>query len=207
MKQKLSRLPAAFVLLVLGLWAGIATASAISVNPPTFTTLIEGSDSIVQGTVIDRESRWVTNQAGYRVIKTYLTVRVNESAKGDVGEKIVLEFLGGSVGDETMKVGGMPTFNKGDRGWFFVRGNGRYLCPLAFAHHGAYLLEKNPDDGTDRIVTLSGAPLGSTAEIGDEAHVAASIKPLLNRALTSDAFRQAISREMLAIKTREAQPR
>ncbi len=196
------RLPAALVFLVLGLMAGISTASAISVNPPTFTTLIEGSDDIVQGTVIDRECRWVTNQAGYQVIKTYLTVHVNESVKGNTANTVTLVFLGGTVGEQTMEIGGMPTFNKGDRGWFFIRGNGRYLCPLAFAHHGAYLLQKNPRDASDRIVKLSGRPLTGIADIGQE-HVTSAVN--LDQALTSAGFSQAISREMIAIKNREAQ--
>lgn len=196
------RLPAALVFLVLGLMAGISNASAISVNPPTFTTLIEGSDDIVQGTVIDRECRWVTNQAGYQVIKTYLTVHVNESVKGSTANTVTLVFLGGTVGEQTMEIGGMPTFSKGDRGWFFIRGNGRYLCPLAFAHHGAYLLQKNPNDGSDRIIKLNGQPLTRTTDIG-RSHASSAAN--VTQALTSADFGQAISREMIAIKNREAE--
>lgn len=202
MKHKLMRLPTALLLVALALGGSLSTAHAISVTPPTFTTLIEGSDRIVQGTVTDQESRWVTNNAGHRVIKTYLTIRVRETVKGGETDSLVLEFLGGSVGDHSMQIGGMPRFLKGDRGWFFVRGNGRYLCPLAYAHHGAYLLQTDPVDGTDRIVKLDGQPLAAASEIGDHTG-----DPTANRrlaaALSSADFGHAITREIAAIQSRQ----
>ncbi len=202
MKSILKRLPAALFLLSVGLLASAPTVHAISVLPPSFEGLVEKSDTIVQGTVVDRESRWVTNAAGNRVIKTYYTVRVTETAKGIAAHQVTLEFLGGTVGDETLEVGGMPTFRKGERAWFFIKSNGRVFCPLAYAHHGAYLVRTDPVDGSQRLVRLNGSPLASVDAIKPET-TGAQRRVELHQALTSQAFSSAISRELLRQQNRQ----
>ncbi len=204
MKIKTLRLPAALLVLGVGLLCPVSPARAISVIPPTFSTLVENSDLILQGTVIDRESRWTVNQAGNRVIKTYFTVRVRETVKGAPVETITLEFFGGTVGDRTMSIAGMPTFVKGQRAWFFVRRNGRVFCPLAYVHHGAYLVQADAASGSERVLRLNGVPLRSVTEIGSDTPPSPPAATAdLGSALTSDAFSTAISREVLALQSRQ----
>jgi hypothetical protein len=204
MKLNTMRLPAAAFLVVL-----LATAPAlraISVIPPTFTDLVGNSDAIFSGKVIDQHAEWVVNQAGYRVIKTFVTVRLDEVAKGEVQEKVTLAFFGGTAGGHTMEIGGMPRFRKGQRAWFFVKDNGRVLCPLAYAQHGAYLLVAAPDGSGDRVLRLNGAPLASTEAVGAAEHDHPHQSQILS-AMRGDRFGAAISRELLQIETRQANQR
>lgn len=146
--------------------------------------------------VTDVHSRWVVNSAGHRVIKTFVTVRVDDQMKGATESTKVLEFLGGTVGHQTMEVGGMPRFTKGQRAWFFIRDNGATLCPLIYAHHGAYLLKRDPISPSDRLYRLNGAPLTSIDAIGQSDDHASTAAVVSGPAMSSADFGQAISREL-----------
>ena len=101
--------------------------SAISVDTPTFTDLVERSEEIVQATVADIQSKWVTSAKGDRVIKTFVRLRIKETAKGPSRDEVTLTFFGGTLDGKTMVIAGMPQFRKGQRGWFFIKGNGCLL--------------------------------------------------------------------------------
>jgi hypothetical protein len=77
----------------------------------------------------------------------------------------VLEFLGGRVGDEEMRVEGMPKFKVGEENILFVRDNGRSICPLYGMMHGRYAIDKTPADGRKRVMRSDGMPLRDTAQI------------------------------------------
>ncbi|MCF3652118.1 hypothetical protein [Synoicihabitans lomoniglobus] len=208
MKKTLTRLPAAFFTFWLTLGALAAPLRAISVVPPTLTTLVGQSEEIVRASVAEVESRWVESRSGKQIIKTFVRLRIKETAKGPANEELTLSFFGGTVDGYTMAIAGMPTFRKGQQGWFFVKGNNRVICPLNFAHHGAYLLQAGPTAGSTQVMRLNGAPLRSTADIGDETddHAAAS-SSFAATAMTSDAFRAAITQELNRLgTTREVQP-
>jgi hypothetical protein len=85
------------------------TAFATTVIPPTFDELVANSREIFVGRVVSRESQWVESRDG-RMIVTLVTFVVETSIKGGLQTQTSLEFLGGTVNDQTMTVAGMPQF-------------------------------------------------------------------------------------------------
>lgn len=165
MQLLLPRLPAALLALGLAL-VSMTPALALSVRPPSFSELVAKADTILDGTVTAVESRWVTNAAGHRLIKTFVTVKARDVAKGEAAPEQTLVFLGGTVGRDTMAVGGMPSLHKGDRAWLFVEGNGHTVCPLLGAAHGAFPIRRDPATGQTRVARFDRRPLMSLQAIG-----------------------------------------
>lgn len=139
--------------------------SALSVLPPTFPDLVAESDTIVQAETLDVSSRWTTNAGGHRVIKTYVTVRVDRTLKGAASPELTLEFLGGRVGEDALIIPGLPTFAVGERDFLFLAQNGASFCPLLAARHGRYPVRFTPSTGQALVLRANGMPLRSLAEV------------------------------------------
>lgn len=144
---------------------GVSVASSTTVIPPTFDALVSGANTIFVGEVMDERAVWVSTPQG-RAIKTYVTFRVEDVWKGAAGAVTQLEFLGGTIGETTMEVVGMPTFRLGQRSVLFVAST-RAISPLVGFMHGRMRVERDYA-GVDRVRTYDGRSLGSTAEIGPQ---------------------------------------
>lgn len=188
--MKFRSLAAALALATLSL-AGLARAT--SVIPPTFPELVAEAESIVQGTVTAVESRLTTAPNGRPVIMTFVTVTVADSVKGTAtaGSSLTLQFLGGTVGKQTLAVTGMPTFKVGDREFLFVQGNGKNYCPLVALYHGRYRVLTDAATQRDYIARDNGVPLTALAEVGfpltDRSLLAATHTPAAALSLASFA--------------------
>jgi hypothetical protein len=125
---------------------------------------VSGAHTIFVGEVMDVRAMWTSTPQG-RAIKTYVTFRVEDVWKGAVGAVTRLEFLGGSIGDMTMEVVGMPTFHEGQRSVLFVSPEARAVSPLVGFWHGRIRVEKDPN-GVDRVRTHDGRSLGHPSEVG-----------------------------------------
>jgi hypothetical protein len=77
---------------------------------------------------------------------------------------LVLEMLGGHVGDEEMIIEGMPRFQVGQEDILFIRGNGRQFYPLTAAMHGRYPILREKD-GSAHVARSNQMPLHATAEV------------------------------------------
>ena len=144
------------------LMAGVARST--TVIPPTFESLVSNANTIFVGEVMDVRAEWMATPQG-RAIKTYVTFRVDDVWKGAVGTVTQLEFLGGTIGETTMAVVGMPVFREGQRGVLFVTGAARSVSPLVGFYHGRMRVEKDPN-GVDRVRTYDGRSLGQPSEVG-----------------------------------------
>jgi hypothetical protein len=154
-----------------------SVASSTTVIPPTFDSLIAGANTIFVGEVMDVRAEWQSTPQG-RAIRTHVTFRVEDVWKGSAGAVTQLEFLGGTIGEITMKVVGMPTFHEGQRSVLFVSAQVRSASPLVGFWHGRMRVEKDPS-GVDRVRTYDGRSLGSTAEVGAErANHMVSVTPM-----------------------------
>ncbi len=151
--------------LVLVALIAIPWAQATSVVPPSFPELVAEAEAIYLGTVTSSEARRVTQPDGHNVIKTFVTFAVNRVLKGATQSAVVLEFLGGTVGEESLEVTGMPTFAVGQREFVFVQKNGTQLCPLVGMMHGRYRVLRDLDGARDYVARDNGAPLTDTAEV------------------------------------------
>jgi hypothetical protein len=157
------------------LMAGVAGST--TVIPPTFETLVSSANTIFVGEAIDVRSEWITTRQG-RAIVTRVTFKVEDVWKGAAGSVTQLEFMGGTVGEMTMEVVGMPEFHHGQRSVLFVSGQAKSVSPLVGFFHGRMRVEKDPY-GVDRVRTYDGRSLGNPTEVGaNKANYMTSVTPM-----------------------------
>ena len=157
------------------LMAGVARST--TVIPPTFETLVSSANTIFVGEVMDVRAEWVSTRQG-RAIITRVTFKVEDVWKGAAGGVTQLEFLGGTIGETTMEVVGMPTFHEGQRSVLFVSSQVKSVSPLVGFWHGRMRVEKD-SYGVDRVRTYDGRSLGNPSEIGaNRPSYMASVTPM-----------------------------
>jgi hypothetical protein len=181
------------------LWCAILAIQAThatSVVAPTFAELVAEAETILRGQVTGIEARWVATPQG-RVIKTFVTFVVLKRIKGTATGALTLEFLGGEIGDEGMRVEGMPRFAVGDVEILFVAGNGARVCPLIGMMHGRYRVLTDPLSARDYVARNDRVPLVSELDVHlPQAEVATSRPNQLRAALTPEIFEARIAAEL-----------
>jgi hypothetical protein len=193
------RIPSLFLFLLALVPAGHAT----SVIPPSFAELVGEADAIYRGRVTAVQARRVeAPDVEGGVIKTFVTFAVERVLKGPDQTEVTLEFLGGTVGEETMTVSGMPKFNLGAREIVFVQKNGVQFCPLVALMHGRYRVLRDEATAREHIARDNGLPLNNVAEVELPITTlpgpvrAASAASASTRALTPEAFEASITSEV-----------
>lgn len=186
------------------LFAAFASwAQATSVVPPNFSELVTEADAIYRGRVSEVQARRVARVDGGSVIKTFVTLTIDRALKGPEQRTVTLEFLGGTISDESMEVSGMPTFTVGDRGVVFVQKNGQQFCPLVRMGHGTYAITRDEATGEEYMARQNGVPLTDVSEVeiplGDRPQVAASRNTA--GALSPAAFEARIASEVHRAET------
>jgi hypothetical protein len=194
----LGRLAASVALLAL---PGIL--SALSVIAPDFNDLVDEADSIFQGDVLSVHSEW-SGAGADRHIETYVQFRVIRVFKGSAPNPQTLQIFGGTVGDQSMKISGLPQFQVGASELLFVKGNGTDLCPLVGVFHGRFHVTKDLTTGVERIALHDGRPLTVVTQIGQSAEtpapVAARVEPAAS-GMTIAEFGQRIQARLAATAT------
>ena len=201
--EALRRRFAAWCLALLGwVFAGSIPALATTVEPPEFSALVARAGSVFRGEVTGLRSELV-ERGGDRAIFTYVTFRVTELIRGKpLPTEVTLEFLGGTVGDLTLEVAGMPRFERGAQEIVFVERAGPQICPLVAMAYGRYRVLRDAA-GAEQVARDNGAPLMSTADVSlpltAPAIVALNARrnPAGARPLTPADFSQAIRAEAL----------
>ena len=153
-----------FPALLLFLFAAVL-ARATSVEPPEFPALVSLADAIYRGRVTAVESRRLDQPGNRPLIRTYVTFAVERTLKGAERPAVVLDFLGGTVGDLTLEVSDMPVFTIGDHNIVFVQGNGRQFCPLVAVMHGRYRIEHDATANRDIITRENHLPLNRAQDV------------------------------------------
>ena len=82
-----------------------------------------------------------------RHIATRVTFRVDETYKGEAAAQQTLEFFGGTVGDTTQSIPGVPQFEVGQSTVLFVVGNGLQFCPPGRRLPGTFSPRQGPGNG------------------------------------------------------------
>jgi hypothetical protein len=193
--------PLRFALLVAAL---VPALSATSVVPPSFPELVAEADAIYAGRVTTVEARKLTAPDGSPLIKTFVTFAVERVLKGTARESVTLELLGGRVGDEQLRVSGMPIFAVGDRDFVFVQRNGVQYCPLVALGHGRYRVLRDQASGRDYVARDNRRPLAATSDVelplhGLPAGVAPARAAAPAAALSPDAFAAEIAAEVARV--------
>src|SRR2546423_15073441 len=162
-----------------------SSALATTVIPPSFDELVSRAELIFQGSVTDVRSEW-TGEGAQRHIMSYVTLKVEDTIKGNPGASVTLRMLGGTVGAETMEVADAPKFKVGDRDILFVENNGTQFIPLVGIMHGRFRVKKD-EAGRDAVFTNEGSPLSDVTQLGkNEAEASAG------RAISAQNLKQAI---------------
>lgn len=191
------------ILFLVAIVAGAPAVRATTVVPPTFSELVAEAQTIARAKVTARECRWAFSPQG-RVIKTYVTFTVLKTLKGEARETLTLEFLGGELDGEGMRVEGMPQFAPGDIEIVFVTGNTLRFCPLVAMGHGRYRVLTDPATARRYVARDDRAPLTSEREVqlpqGESATISSAEK--MSAALSPEAFEEKISAEVSRVSTR-----
>jgi hypothetical protein len=140
-------------------------AGSTTVIPPTFDALVSGASTVFVGEVMDQRAYWVNTSRG-RAIRTQVVFRVEDVWKGSAGVVTQLDFLGGTIGETTMEVVGMPAFRTGQRNVLFVAAQ-RGVSPLVGFMHGRMRVERD-FYGVDRVRTNEGRSLGGISQVGPQ---------------------------------------
>src|SRR5262245_11002556 len=104
--------------------------------PMSFDALVGDAASIVRGEVVDVRSEW-RQRRGETIIVTVVRIKVERVLKGSAPAFETLELLGGTIGDTTMAVPGMPQFAVGDRDLLCLE-RASALLPVMGASQGRF---------------------------------------------------------------------
>lgn len=153
---------AAFALLAVA-----SLARATTVIAPDFDRMVGSSDYIVRAVVKSVTSQWRDNpdQPGQRYIGTLVELDVKEVIKGAPPSPLVLDLVGGRIGDRELTIGGAPKFTVGQESILFVQGNGRQIIPLVGMSHGYYPVRRDKRTGQDQVMRSSGQLIYSEKEL------------------------------------------
>ena len=124
---------------------------ALTVLPASFEEMVNGSQLIVHGRVVDVRSQ-VTD--GRRSIESLITVAVIESFKGSTGREVIFRMPNGEVGRYRHVVVGVPEFEPGQEVVLFLAGQPPAL-PLPFGLSQGVFRVTQSGDGRPVVASLS----------------------------------------------------
>ena len=163
-------------------------ARPTSILAPTFDELVARADEVALARVVARRSAWVVSRSG-RAIVTDVTFAIERTLKGAAYAQRTLEFLGGTIGDDTLSIDGMPEFWVDDRDVLFVHDAGRPASPLVGFSYGRFRVVRDGAFGSQTVRTHDGRPLSTLADVGNPAPPALVRPP---RVVSLDEFLTAI---------------
>lgn len=115
---------------------------------PGLSELVENSDTIVAGEVLDMRSAWTADR---REIFTTVTLRAERGFKGNARNLVRFRIPGGTVGDTRMMATHSAQFMVGERALVFLSGESGRLPRVTSGEAGKRHL-RTGEDGTDRIL-------------------------------------------------------
>jgi hypothetical protein len=180
--------------LVVALVSVPLVAGATSVESVTFEELVRSAQQIFVGQVVAVESFRADIGRGPR-IRTRVTFSIDDAIRG---KRVVsvLEFLGGTVGELTQEVAGMPHFVVGEQYVVFAREGDRWVNPVVGFTQGLLRVSRGARDGMARVLTADGAPLASASALGRPGNrVSASIILPITLSTFVSQIREEIARQ------------
>ena len=145
---------------------------------PSLDELVERSDTVVAGEVLDLRSAWTADR---REIFTTVTVRPGRRFKGGGQRLIRFRIPGGTVGDTRLTVTHSPVFSVGERALVFLAGEGGRLPRVVGGEAGKRHL-RTGEDGEEVILpgfALSGPGAGGLTELRTLDDLAGALPRLL----------------------------
>lgn len=128
---------------------------------PSLEELVEWSDTIVAGEILEMRSAWTADR---REIFTTVTLRPDRRFKGSERSLIRFRIPGGTVGDTRLMVTHSPVFAVGEQALVFLAGASGRLPSVVAGEAGKRHIQVG-EDGEEAILpgfTLSGVGAGGT---------------------------------------------
>lgn len=146
-----------------------AALQATTQVPAEFGDMVQGSQLIVHGRVVDVRGQQTSDR---RSIETIVTLTVTDALKGQPGDTVTFRMPGGEVGRYRRVVVGVPRFTAGDDVIVFLRGASPAM-PMVFGlHQGLFRVTRTADG---RAVVARGLlPLEAFAR---EVRARAAVRP------------------------------
>jgi predicted metalloprotease len=99
------------------------SAFGSKIKDVNLSSMVEQSDVIVKCRVLEKQSQWVGDYRGKHIYTTVI-LDSNVPIKGELAnKKLVLEVVGGTVGDITEVVSDSPMFQVNEEAMLFLKGN------------------------------------------------------------------------------------
>jgi len=165
---------------------------ATTVVAPTFEALVAQADAIVESEVVDTTSRIALQRDGAPIV-TDVYFRVEKVLKGAPASTLILQFLGGQVGDLGFRVEGVPSFSKGDRDVLFAITAAPQVSPIVGMMHGRVRITADAATQRDIVRAFDGTPLRDLRVLGSTANQGV---PSGRPAMTLAAFESAVIGEV-----------
>lgn len=164
-------------------------ASATMVDAPDIDSLISQSDYIVRAVVQAATPEW-REYAGQRYISTKVVLQIREVIKGAPPSPLVLNLIGGRIGEDELVMEGLPRFHVGDEQILFVHGEQRKMFPLVALMHGVYPIIREARSGEHYVLRSNGQALSRAEDVSQPMIAPAAGKPTDSpaRSLTAAGF-------------------
>jgi hypothetical protein len=136
--------------------------------PVEFGEMVQGSQLVVYGRVVDVRSQQTDDR---RSIETIVTVAVAQALKGQPGETVAFRLPGGEVGRYRRVIIGAPRFTSGDDVIVFLRGAAPALPTVFGLNQGLYRVARTSDGRAVVAPAILAAPATGSERVvrGDPA--------------------------------------
>ncbi len=169
------------LLIFVGIFCLFYSINATTFAPTTLEKFVNTSTIVVIAKVEKVKSRWDDHHAK---IYTYTTVSVLETIKGkEVPDSIILQELGGKVGNEALVVEGAAQFNEGEEVLLFlIYHRDRYWLHSMAMGKFNIVKEKNSKIAVNHSITKDLIKLETTKiESHSEKHPEYDLKQFVSR--------------------------
>ena len=110
--------------------------------PVEFGEMVQGSQLVIHGRVVDVRGQQTSDR---RSIETIVTVAVSEALKGRPGDSVTFRMPGGEVGRYRRVIVGVPRFENGDDVIVFLRGGAPAMPTVFGLSQGLYRVARSAD--------------------------------------------------------------
>jgi len=150
----------------------LGSVQGTTVTPPEFTQLVNEADYVVRA-VVKSVNVAAKAKPGRRTLPyTLVELEVKQVIVGTPPTPLVLEILGGKIGDQELAISGAPQFAVGEESIFFVQGNQTQIFPLARMMHGLYPILKDQATGREYVARSNGEPMANVNQVSEPMHEA-----------------------------------
>lgn len=166
------------------------------VKPLELDEMIQQADFVADVTVLKSES-YKADPLVPTKIKTRVYFQVNQRIKGTVSDTFHLDFPGGTVGQITREVEGIPKIQVGQRLIIFCRNDPHAFSALVGMEQGALQVIHDDQSNVDRVYRWWGQPVNESEAFSTKKAVSAATRAdYLRSAESVQAFTQRLSRKI-----------